>query len=63
MSRNVEWDVIQAETAGKVAKKAFFQDRLTDFEKMFFEPIKSQKFITMESSNKTVKFISSQERV
>ena len=65
VSPEVEIDVLQADTVGKEAKKAFIRDRFQNgsSEKTFFEPIKRQKLKTMEASNKTVKLTSSQGKL
>ena len=63
-SREVESDVLRAETAGKEAKEAFIQDRFVkDPSVHFFEPIKRMKLKTMDASNKTVKLTASQGKV
>ena len=50
--RDVEKDVLQAETVGKAEKKAFIERLHTEESDGFFGPIKRKRLKTIEASNK-----------
>ena len=60
--KDIEQDVLQAESHGRTQKEAFIEERLKENDK-FFEPIKKLNLKTMASNTKSVKIKLSQNKV
>ena len=59
-----ETDVLEAEVIGKAAKDKFIKERFQNgCETSFFDPIKKQKLLTMETCNKKVMLTTTQGKV
>lgn len=64
VAKDVEEDVMKAESIGRAAKDKFIKERFQEGSPTsFFEPIKRNKLKTMESSSKAIKLTSTQGKV
>ena len=67
--KNVEEEILNAETKGKHIKEIFIKERFQNEpgknkpKKEFFDPIQKTKLLTMEANNKIVKLTSTQGKV